>query len=83
MTDKKTIKPAVKAVWDDVKGLRSSRGKSYDAASIGVAAEELTAHAVKLKELAGEMSKLSPMPPGEPQAPRTRKRKAKKRAKAD
>lgn len=83
MTDKKTIKRAVKAVWDDVKGLRSSRGKSYDAAGIGVVADELTAHAAKLKELASELSKLSPMPAGEPQAPRTKKRKAKKRAKAD
>jgi|CXWL01.1.fsa_nt_gi hypothetical protein len=82
MTDKKTIKRAVKAVWDEVKALRSERGKSYTAADITAASEELARHSTKLKELAGDLSALSAMPPGEPKTPRTKKRKVKKKTDA-
>lgn len=78
--DKKTIKRAVKAVWDDVKALRSERGKIYSAADIIAASDELARHSAKLKELASDLSALSAMPPGEPTTPRAKKRKAKKKS---
>lgn len=80
MTDKKTIRRAVRAVWDDVKALRSDKGKLYDAANIAAAADALLQHGEKLKALATEMSALSAMPAGEPAAPKPKKLKPKKRA---
>lgn len=81
MSDRKTIKRAVKAVWDDVKALRSDRAKSYGAADISAAGDELAHHAAKLAALGKEMSALSPMPPGDPESPPARKRKASKQPK--
>lgn len=63
-----------------MKALRSEQGKAYGAADIAAAAEALVGHSAKLKQLASKMSALSPMPPGEPTAPRPKKRKAKKKA---
>lgn len=81
MSDKKTIKRAVKAVWDDVKSLRSDRGKSYGAADISAAGDELAQHAEKLAALGKELSALSSMPHGDAEPRPVRKPKAKKKAK--
>jgi hypothetical protein len=81
MTEKKTIKRAVKAVWSDVKALRAGHGKSYAASDIAAAGDELAQHAAKLTALAKEMSALSAMPAGDATPRPARKRKAGKKVK--
>jgi hypothetical protein len=63
MSQKKDLKRAVKAVWDEVKTLRSERGKQYTPEEVEVAAAELGQHAKDLRLLSQRMSALSAMPP--------------------
>jgi hypothetical protein len=60
MSEKKSIKRAAKAVWDEVKQLRADRRKSSRAADIIAAGEALAAHADKLTALGKEMSAPNP-----------------------
>ncbi|QGZ94870.1 hypothetical protein [Terricaulis silvestris] len=63
MSQKKDLKRAVKAIWDEVKTLRSEQGKRYAPEEIEVAAAELGRHAKDLRLLSQRMSALSAMPP--------------------
>ncbi len=64
MSEKKDLKRAVKAVWDEVKTLRSDSGKHYEPADIAASADELARHAKELRQLSQRLSALSAMPPG-------------------
>jgi hypothetical protein len=74
MSQKKDLKRAVKAVWDEVKTLRSEHGKRYAPEEIEVAAAELGRHAKDLRLLSQRLSALSAMPP------KAKPAKAKKKA---
>lgn len=69
MSDKKTIKRSIRAVWDKVKQLRSERSKLYAPDDINASAEALAASASELRGLAKQLSSLSAMPPVGPQTP--------------
>jgi len=75
MSEKKTLKRAVKATWDGVKLLRQERGKLYAPEEIASSADQLVQRAGELKDLAAQLSALSAMPATEA-APAKRKRKA-------
>lgn len=76
MSEKKDLKRAVKTVWDQVKTLRTERGKLYAPADIAAAADELKQHAEALRKLSLQLSALNPMPPDEPVAASKAKRAA-------
>ncbi len=78
MSEKKTLKRAVKAIWDDVKELRSERRALYTPADLLLSADELERHAGALREASNQLSALSAMPPSEPETPIKRKRGASK-----
>lgn len=63
MSQKKDLKRAVKAVWDEVKTLRSERGKQYAPEDIETSAAELARYAKDLRLLSQRLSALSAMPP--------------------
>lgn len=63
MSQKKDLKRAVKAVWDEVKSLRSERGKQYAPEEVEAAAAELARMAKDLRLLSQRLSALSAMPP--------------------
>jgi hypothetical protein len=63
MSQKKDLKRAVKAAWDEVKTLRSERGKLYAPEEIEASAAELARHAKDLRLLSQRLSALSAMPP--------------------
>lgn len=75
MSEKKTLKRAVKATWDSVKVLRQERGKLYTPEAIATSADQLAQRAEELKTLAAQLSALSAMPAAESSTPK-RKRKA-------
>jgi hypothetical protein len=75
MSEKKSLKRAVKAVWDQVKSVRAERAKLYSAADVTESADQLAHQVEELRALATQLSALNPMPPGEPSRPK-RKRKA-------
>ena len=62
MSQKKELKRAVKALWDEVKTLRSERGKHYAPEDIETSAAELARYARDLRLLSQHMSALSAMP---------------------
>ena len=62
MSEKKTLKRSVKAVWDEIKGLRSERAKLYAPSDILASADTLTERANELRRLANQLSTLSAMP---------------------
>lgn len=62
MSEKKSLKRAVKAVWDEVKLLRNERAKHYEPNDILAAANQLMERAGELKQLATQLSSLSAMP---------------------
>ena len=64
MAQKKDLKRAVKAVWDEVKALRSDCGKLYAPEDVAASADELARHAKELRQLSQRLSALSAMPPG-------------------
>jgi hypothetical protein len=76
MSAKKELKRAVKAVWDEVKALRTERGKLYAPGDIVASADALAQNAAKLRDLSQKLSALNAMPP-ESAAPKPRRRKAK------
>lgn len=63
MSEKKTLKREVKAVWDRVKRLRADRAKNYAPEDIAAAAEQLELSATRLRALAEQLSALKAMPP--------------------
>jgi hypothetical protein len=63
MSQKKDLKRAVKAIWDEVKTLRSERGKLYAPEEIEGSAAELARYAKDLRLLSQRLSALSAMPP--------------------
>jgi hypothetical protein len=63
MSQKKDLKRAVKAIWDEVKALRSERGKLYTPEEVEASAAELARHAKDLRLLSQRLSALSAMPP--------------------
>jgi len=75
MAQKKDLKRAVKAVWDEVKALRSDCGKLYAPEDVAASADELARHAKELRQLSQRLSALSAMPPGAKPA-KTKKKKA-------
>lgn len=79
MSEKKELKRAVKAIWDDVKTLRSERRELSTPIEIMLSADELERHAAALREAANQLSALSPMPPLEESAPSKRKRRTSKK----
>lgn len=74
MSEKKTLKRAVKAVWDQVKLVRTERSKLYAAADVVESADQLAHQVEELRTLAKQLSALSAMPVGEPSGAK-RKRK--------
>ncbi len=62
MSQKKDLKRAVKAVWDEVKALRAERGKRYAPEEVEEAAAELARYAPALRLLSQRLSALSAMP---------------------
>jgi hypothetical protein len=74
MSAKKTVKRAVKAVWDEVKALRAERGKLYTPADITAAADQLAEKAAALKDLSKQLSALSAMPADTEITPTKRKK---------
>jgi hypothetical protein len=63
MSQKKDLKRAVKAIWDEVKVLRSERAKRYAPEDVEEAAAELARYAKDLRLLSQRLSALSAMPP--------------------
>ena len=63
MTDKKTLKRSVKAVWEKVKAARADRAKLYSPADVATSADQLVQLADELRDLAKQLSALSAMPP--------------------
>lgn len=63
MTEKKTLKRSVKAVWEKVKAVRTDRAKLYGPSDIVASADELVRHANELRDLAKQLSSLNAMPP--------------------
>ena len=78
MSDKKTIKRAVKAIWDGVKLLRKERGDLQSPSDMVSSADRLAQFAQELRARAQELSALSAMP-SEP----THKAKTKRKPPAD
>ena len=80
MTDKKTYKRSVKAVWDKVKAVRADRAKLYSPTDIATSADHLADLAEELRGLARQRSALNAMPPealSATHSPSKRKRKNK------
>ena len=76
MTEKKTLKRSVKAVWDHVKRLRAERAKLYAPADLETSADDLERRATQLRDLAKQLSVLNAMPPDAiPATPPKRKTK--------
>lgn len=63
MTEKKTLKRSVKAVWEKVKAVRTDRAKLYGPSDIVASADQLVRHADELRDLAKQLSLLNAMPP--------------------
>lgn len=74
MSAKKSVKRAVKAVWDEVKALRAERGKLYTPADIAAAADQLSEKAAALKDLSVQLSALSAVPETADPTPPKRKK---------
>ena len=84
MTDKKTLKRSVKAVWEKVKAARAERAKLYSPADIAISADQLVQLADELRDLGQQLSALNAMPPDAiPAAKSKPKRSRKPKTKAD
>jgi hypothetical protein len=79
MTDKKTLKRSVKAVWEKVKAARADRAKLYSPTEIAISADQLVQLADELRDLAKQLSALNAMPPGAIPAAGGKPRGARKR----
>ena len=75
MSDKKELKRLVKAVWAEVKKLRTERAKLYAPDEIATSAEQLGTHSAALLDLATRMSALSAMPPTPDKIARAKRRR--------
>ncbi|MBC7768204.1 MAG: hypothetical protein H7124_05405 [Phycisphaerales bacterium] len=76
MSEKKSLKQAVKTIWKGVKQLRADSDDRFHPAEIKASADALTGYADELRRLATEISALSSMPTEAAPPVAKRKRKA-------